>query len=60
MKITLQTTVETDARHRRLGAALETSLSEVYRRALAVYESLQDADEITVTKGGKTKELLLP
>lgn len=60
MKITLQTTVDTDARHRRLAEALETSLSDVYRRAIAVYESLQGAEEITVKKGGKTKELLLP
>lgn len=60
MKITLQTTVDTDDRHRRLAAVLETSLSDIYRRALSVYESLQDAKEITVTKGKETKTILLP
>lgn len=60
MKITLQTTTDTDTRHRHLAKELETSLSDVYRRALSVYELLQDAEEITVIKGGETKTLLLP
>lgn len=59
MKITLQTTIDTDARHRRLAEALETSLSDVYRRALAVYESVQGAEDISVTKGEQTKKILL-
>ena len=61
MKITLQTSAATDARHRRLKVALEaSSLADVYRRALVVYEAVHDAESVTVTKNGETKTLVLP
>lgn len=60
MKITLHLTAASDSRLRRLKASTGTSLSEVVRNALAVYEALQGADEVTVRKGGDVKTLIMP
>lgn len=60
MPVTIEATAETRTRLRRLADANECTMTEVVRRALALYEAIHDADEVTVTKDGKTKELLLP
>lgn len=61
MRFTLRLTAEVLARLDRLKASTDaTSGSEVVRRALAVYEMLQGADKVTVTRDGETETLILP